>query len=106
MATSDDKSTSDTVKGLWALLRDYAKQETIGPLKGIGRYLKFGLPGAVLVGLGALLLALAGLRALQTETGTTFTGNWSFAPYLIVLAGLLVVTALSARAITRGRNPS
>ncbi|MGY6499583.1 MAG: hypothetical protein ACXIVQ_01595 [Acidimicrobiales bacterium] len=106
MPTANDKSTTDTVKDLWVLLRDYAKQETIGPLRGIGRYLKFGLPGAILVGLGVVLLALAGLRALQTETGTTFSGNWSFSPYLIVLVGLALVMGLSARAISRGRNPS
>ena len=100
------KSTTDTLSDVWTLVREYAKQETITPLKGIGRYLGFGLPGALLVGVGVLMLALAGLRALQTETGDTFTGNWSFAPYLIVLVGLIVVIGVAARAITSGRKRS
>jgi choline-glycine betaine transporter len=53
--------------------------------------------GALALGIGVILLMLAGLRALQTETGSTFTGNWSWLPYLIVLvvATLLVVLAIS-----------
>ena len=35
-------------------------------------------------GLGVVLLLLALLRLLQTETGTTFAGNLSWIPYLIV----------------------
>jgi hypothetical protein len=38
------------------------------------------------------------LRALQTETGTTFTGNWSWAPYIIVL---VVAGAVAAYAFSR-----
>lgn len=102
MATSSSKSPADTLADLKTLLVDYAKQETIDPLRGIGRYLGFGLSGALLVGTGLLMLALAGLRALQTETGSTFTGNLSWIPYLIVLAGLGIAIALLARAITRG----
>ena len=73
----------------------YAKQETIEPIKGLGRFLAFGMAGSFLLSIGLLLLLLAGLRALQTETGTTFTGNWSWAPYMIVLtvaAGLAGLT--------------
>ncbi|MBK5222328.1 MAG: hypothetical protein JJE52_05550 [Acidimicrobiia bacterium] len=106
MATSSSKSPADTLASLKTLLVDYAKQETIDPLRGIGRYLGFGLSGAVLVGVGLLMLALAGLRALQTETGSTFTGNLSWIPYLIILAGLGVAIALLARAITRGGRPA
>jgi hypothetical protein len=53
--------------------------------------------GSLLLGVGVVLLLLAGLRALQTETGTTFTGNWSWVPYLIVLVvgAALIVLAIS-----------
>jgi hypothetical protein len=44
------------------------------------------------------MLALAGLRALQTETGTALTGSWSWAPYVIVL---VVSAALAGLALTR-----
>ena len=39
------------------------------------------------------------LRALQTQTGDTFTGNWSFLPYVIVVVVLIVL----ARVVLDGR---
>jgi hypothetical protein len=63
----------------------YVKQQTIAPLKDLGRYVGFGLLGSLLFGFGVVFLALSGLRALQTETGDTFTGDWSWVPYLIVI---------------------
>ena len=72
------------VKELWELIVAYFKQETVVPLQQLGRYVAFGLLGALLLGTGVVFLAMSGLRALQTETGTTFTGNWSWVPYVIV----------------------
>jgi Putative Actinobacterial Holin-X, holin superfamily III len=91
------KSLPEVVSELWTLTRDYAKQETIDPLKGVGRYLGFGLGGAVMGGLGVLLLMFALLRALQTQTGTALTGSWSWVPYFVVVAvaGLVVAWAVS-----------
>lgn len=77
----------------------YAKQETIEPIKGLGRYIAFGMAGSLLLSVGLVLLILAGLRALQTETGSTFQGNWSWAPYLITLVGAAVLAALAFRGI-------
>jgi hypothetical protein len=37
-----------------------------------------------------LLLGVGALRALQTETGDTFAGDWSWAPYGITFVALLV----------------
>lgn len=103
MSASEPKATTETLTELKDLLVAYAKQETVTPLKNVGRYLAWGLAGSVLVTTGVVLLALSGLRALQTETGSTFTGNLSWIPYLIVLAGLLVVAAIAAKAI-QGRS--
>jgi hypothetical protein len=83
---------------LWGLTKDYARQETVEPLKGVGRYLGYGAAGALLLGIGVILLMLAGLRALQTETGDALDGNLSWLPYLIVL---VVASALVAWAVTR-----
>ncbi|MFM8305007.1 MAG: hypothetical protein ACKOA9_12050 [Actinomycetota bacterium] len=77
------------------LLVAYFKQETIVPLRQLGRYLAFGVAGSILMGTGVMLLALGCLRLLQTETGTTFTGNWSWVPYLIVFAGLVIGAAIA-----------
>ena len=95
----DDKSLPTLAGELWEMVVAYARQETIEPLKRLGKFLGFGIPGAFLTGTGLVLLSIAGLRALQTETDDTFTGDWSWAPYGIVLVGCIFVAALSARAI-------
>lgn len=87
------------VKALTTLLQDYAKQETLGPLKGAGRYIGFGVGGAIMVATGCLLLVMAGLRALQTQTGTALTGNWSWVPYFIMVFGAGLIIGLAVRAI-------
>ena len=92
--TSSDKSIPALASELLDLVRAYAKQETVEPLKGLGRFVAFGIAGALLLGTGLVLLAVGVLRVLQTETGDTFDGNWSWAPYLIVLALCAIVIAL------------
>jgi len=94
-----DKSLSTLVSELWALVLRYAKQETLDPLKTLGRYLAAGVAGSLALGIGLVLLALALLRALQRETRPHLEGNWSWAPYLIVVAVALVLLGLLARAI-------
>ena len=99
-----DKSLPTLVTELWDLVRAYAKQETVEPLKGIGRWLGYGVAGSLFLGAGLVLLGVGGLRALQTETGDVFDGNWSWAPYLIVLAGCSLFIALLARAMGKRRT--
>ena len=98
MPETEPKSMPEVATELWALTKDYARQETVEPLKGIGRYLAYGTAGALLGSIGVILLMLAGLRALQTETGDALDGTLSWVPYLIVL---VVAAALVAWAITR-----
>jgi hypothetical protein len=94
----ESKSIPEVATELWGLTKDYARQETVEPLKGVGRYLGYGAIGALLVGIGVLLLMLSGLRALQTETGDALDGTLSWVPYLIVL---VVASALVGWAVTR-----
>ncbi len=96
-----EKSPQQTIQELRELVVAYFRQETIEPLKGLGRYVGFGVGGAMVLGLGVLFLATGALRALQTETGTTFTGNWSWAPYGIVFAALIVLAGLTWMARNR-----
>ena len=84
----------ETIRELRELVVAYAKQETVEPLKGLGRYAAFGIGGAFLMGLGVVFLAIGGLRALQEETGPHFTGNWSWVPYAIVVFGSVVIAGL------------
>lgn len=83
------------------LVKQYAVQETIGPLKGAGRWLGMGIAGALMLGIGFVLLLLALLRVLQEEAGGVFDGNWSFVPYLITLVAALLVIAIAASRIKR-----
>ena len=100
-----DKSLPTMASELWDLVVGYARQETIEPIKGLGRFVAFGLAGSLVMGIGLVLLALGGLRALQTETGDTFAGNWSWVPYLITLAGCMLVGGLAlSRAGRRKRQ--
>ena len=100
MASS--KSISEIVQDLWDLLVAYARQETIDPLRNIGRYLAFGVGGMIVVTLGVFLLGLSGLRALQTQTGDVFAGFWSWVPYVIVAIALSGLVALAISRIGKG----
>jgi hypothetical protein len=99
-----DKSLPGEAGELWQLVLGYAKQETLDPVKNLGRFLAYGMGGALLGSLGAVLLLLGGLRLLQTETGSAFDGNLTFIPYLLVLvvSGAIVYGAMKAR--TRGQR--
>lgn len=99
--TSADKGVSEVVNDLWQLTRDYAKQETIDPLKSIGRFLLWGVGGALTLSLGLLFGAVAVLRALQTETGDRLTGSLNFIPYVAALLFTSVAVALSVATIKR-----
>ena len=112
MASPTDPAPADGPKRLpeiatelWELTVAYAKQETIDPLKGLGRFVGAGIGGAIFLGIGVSLLLLSGLRALQTETSTTFTGNWSWAPYLMVVAAGLVLILLAVLRVSRRKGP-
>ncbi len=88
----DRKSLAEVGSELWELLISYGKQETVEPLKGLQRFVAYGVAGALLTGVGLLLLTLAGLRALQTQTDGHLSGNLSWIPYVaaMVLLGALI----------------
>lgn len=87
---------------IFQLVLDYAKQETLGPIKGLGRFVIFGVTGSVAlsVGVGVLLVAL--LRALQTETGSTFAGKLTWLPYVITAGAAVLVAGLAGWRVTKG----
>ena len=86
---------------IFDLVKAYARQETLDPLKGAGRWLGLGLAGSVLLVLGSLELILALLRALQTESGSSFTGSLSWLPYLITVVVTAVVAGILAMRINK-----
>jgi len=97
----EPKSIPQVMTELKELTISYAKQETIDPLKGLQRFVGYGIGGSLVLSIGLILLGLSGLRYMQTETGTRFTGNWSWAPYLITTLVLGGFAALSIRAISK-----
>lgn len=102
--SAKQKSLPTLAAELKDLVVTYVKQETIAPIKGLGRYIAFGMAGSVSVAVGLLLLSLALLRALQVETGTVFAGRFSWAPYVITLIACLFVVVLAVRAIRKPRR--
>ena len=107
MASLFPKRTSDPKEAFAEaldLVKAYAQQETIEPLKNLKRFLIFGLAGGMLMLLGIFFLALAGLRYMQTHrfAGQFLTGSWSWVPYMIVFVLALVLAILFALRIKKG----
>ena len=93
------------VAELWELVVAYFKQETTEPLKRLGRVVGFGIAGSLLLGIGVVFVAIGALRYLQHDLSDTFDGNWTFAPYLIVIVLLLVTAGLVFTLGTRTKKP-
>ena len=93
------KESNGTFGELKLMVTDYAKQQTVEPLKNLGQWAAFGVAGAVMLTIGAFLTGLGVLRLFQKLDWTD--GNWSFAPYMIVFALLLVVAGMCFRAMTK-----
>jgi NO-binding membrane sensor protein with MHYT domain len=98
------KTIAEIASELFELLKAYTAQETIGPLKTLGRYVGWGAGGSALMSVGLFFLALSGLRALQTQTGDVFDDSWSFVPYFIVAVVLAGVIVLAVRRIIKAQS--
>ena len=82
-------------------VKAYAKQETLGPLRGAGSWLGYGFAAALALGLGLLLMLVGLLRLLQTEWDRSATGNLSWLAYVIVLVVAVVLLALTLMRIKK-----
>jgi hypothetical protein len=100
---SSKKSPSEHVDELKTLVVGYAKQETIDPLKSLGRYLGFGVAGSVLIGTGVSLALLGLLRLLQSLdvfADGPHPGALSLVPYAVTLVVGAVVIGLAVKVMT------
>jgi hypothetical protein len=79
----------------------YVKEETIKPLKDLGRFVLWGTIGSVFVAFGAVLLLLGSLRYLQWQF-PVLDGSLSWLPYVMVAALAVVVMGLTAWRIVSG----
>jgi hypothetical protein len=100
VAQQDQLSPKESANEVYTLVRDYAKQETLDPIKGLLNFAKWGLAGSLLVGIGVVELLVAVLRMVQVETGTWLDGRWSPVPYIITLVVTTIVLLLTKRAMT------
>lgn len=104
MATEPDakpgaqKPIGTLVNELVGMVIAYVKQETITPIKSLGRYVAFGLAGALLLAVGGAMVILTAIRAAQVETARHLSGSLSWVPYV---AGILVGLAGVGWAATR-----
>ena len=95
----DDDPTS--ISGVVDLVKAYAQQETVGPLKGAGRWLAMGTAGAALLGLGGSIVLLGLLRLIQTEWDRAATGSLSWVAYVVVLVVNILLIVLTISRINR-----
>jgi hypothetical protein len=95
-----DKSLPTLASELWELVVGYLKQETLDPLKGLGKFVGLGIAGAAVLSIGLVFLAIALLRLLQFETDGHLSGNLSWIPYVITLVAVVLVAGFSAMRIT------
>ncbi|MBV8161937.1 MAG: phage holin family protein [Acidimicrobiia bacterium] len=102
----DERSLPTQIGELWRLVLAYLRQETVQPVRNLGRFVLFGVAGSLLLGLGLGLLLLAALRVLQTETGSHLQGHLSWVPYVVVLVASLVLAgaAVAGWSLTRPRS--
>ena len=98
-AGSPLRSTLSAVE-LFEMVRDYVKQETLDPLRGVGRWLAWGIVGAIALLFGAVVGLLGLLRLLQGEVFSQ-QDRLTWAPYFIVVAVALVMIWVSLTRIAR-----
>ncbi len=79
----------------------YVKEETVQPIKDLGRFIIWGTLGSLFVGFGAVLLLIGSLRYLQWQF-PVLDGSLSWLPYVIVALLALVVIALTAWRVMSG----
>ncbi len=94
----------DEISELWELVIAYVRQETVEPLKGLLRYVAFGVAGSIVLVMGLAVMVLGVLRLVQAKTGTAFTGHLSWVPYCIAAGVTVVVSAMSGVGILRVRR--
>jgi hypothetical protein len=84
------KSVSTLLNEFVSLVVAYAREQTVDPIRSLGRYVMFGLAGAFLIAIGGGLATLATVRLIQAETGNHLRGSLTWAPYTggFIVAGV------------------
>ena len=96
------RHSSLSIVELYEMVRDYVKQETLAPLRGVGRWLAWGIVGAIALLFGAVVGLIGLLRLLQAEVFDQPNG-FTWVPYMIIVGVAIVMIWLS---LTRIQRPS
>ena len=92
------QTIADEAEELKNVALRYVKEETVDPVKALGRYTAFGCAGSFFVGLGGLLMLVGVLRMLAHG----FHGTVSWIPYLIMSVLGVVVIGFTIKKIASG----
>ena len=85
----------DQVGDLFDSVKQYARQETLEPIKGAVKWVAVGTLAALCLGLALVFAALGILRLSQDLGGTTLDGSWSFLHYFITLSIVAILVAVT-----------
>ena len=91
----------DQVGDLFDSVKQYARQETLEPIKGAVRWVAVGTLAALCLGLALVFGALGILRLSQDLGGTTLDGSWSFLHYFITLCVVAILVAVTFSRVSR-----
>jgi hypothetical protein len=101
---SDDGSIGEVID----YVKTYAQQQTVGPLKGAGRWLAYGAAASFTLAIGLVIMLLGVLRLVQAEWDRSASGSLSWLAYLITLLLtllLLVLTLMRIKKATLNKEP-
>jgi len=82
-------------------VKQYARQETLEPIKGAIRWVAVGSVAALCLGLALVFAALGVLRLSQDLGDTVLDGSWSFLHYLITLCVVAVLVVVIFSRVSR-----
>ena len=89
------------VEELFASVKDYARQETLEPLRGAVRWVGVGSIAALSLGLALVYVSLGVLRFSQDLGGSVLDGSWSFVHYFVTLFVVAIVVAITFSRVSR-----
>ena len=96
--SSRRRRAPDHVTDLVDSVKQYARQETIDPIRGAARWVAVGTLASVCLGLALVFFSLAVLRLSQFIGGESLSESWSFIHYFITF---VIVAALVALSLSR-----
>ena len=103
-AKTKARNPSGDAKELVDLVIAYAKQETLDPLKGLGKNALKGIGGALLLGIGGIFCSIGALRAMQSETDWFEEHNATYVPYGVTIVLLIVLAVIGWAGLGPGKK--